>query len=174
MIRLKTSRFFAILFVFLSEILAETVFLGKNLDEHDDEEKRPDKQSLPGPEPDHETGKIDKGACKHRIAVETVGTVRHEMLRAQTDLLAERVHGIALAAGLHIGDSPYAEAQASEYQNAGTRSTERADMNSQFRRAGYQPHDGRQKENEEDSPQGVTCYITEIFHTTFRVQKYIK
>ena len=118
------------------------MFFGEDLDKHDDEEDEPDKERLPSPEPDNETGEVREGAGEHRIAVETIGTVGHQMLRARTDLLAESVHRIALAMGFHINDSPHAEAQASEDEDAGYRRSECADMHCQVRRTGHEPHEG--------------------------------
>ena len=144
--------------------MAEAVLLGEDLDEHDGEENNPDKQSLPSPEPHDKTGEVGECAGEHRVAVEAIRPVGHEVLRAGADLFAEGVHRVALAARFHINNSPDAEAQAAENQNAGERSTERADMHRQFRRAGHQPHDGRQKKNKHHAAEDVTCYFTQFFH----------
>ena len=86
------------------------MFFGEDLDEHDDEEKEPDEERLPSPEPDKKTSEITEGAGEHRIAVEAVGTFGHEELRARADLFAESVHRVTFSAGFHIDDGPYAEA----------------------------------------------------------------
>jgi len=130
---LEPSCLFAVFLVLVSKILAEAVLFGEDLDEHDGEENNPDKQSLPRPEPDDERGQVGKGTGEHRITVETVRTVGHEVLRARTDLLTESIHGITLAAGFHIDDGPDAEAQAAEHEHAGERGAQGADMYRQIR-----------------------------------------
>ena len=162
--KLKPSCAFAVLLVFLAEVLAEAVFFGEDLDEHDGEEKHPDKQSLPSPEPNDKTGEVSERAGEHRITVEAVGTVGHEVLGAWADFLAESVHRIAFSVRFHIDDGPDAEAQTAEDEDAGERGAERADVYCQIRRAGYQPHDGRQKKNKHHAAEDVTCYFTHFFH----------
>ena len=130
---LKPSCSFAIGFVFFAEVLAEAVFFGEDLDEHDGEEDKPDKQSLPSPEPDDETSEVGERAGEHRVAVEAVRTFGHEVLRTRANLLAERVHRVAFAAGLHIDDGPDAETEAADDEDAGEGGTERTDMYSQVR-----------------------------------------
>lgn len=131
--KLKSSRLFAIFFIFVAEIAAEAVLFGEDLDEHDGEEKHPDKQSLPSPEPDDETSEVGERAGEHRVAVEAVGAVGHEVLRTRANLLAERVHRVAFAAGLHIDDGPDAETEAADDEEAGEGGTERTDMYCQVR-----------------------------------------
>lgn len=161
---LKAAGAAAVGFVFFAEVAEEAVLLGEDLDEHDDEENYPDKQGLPRPEPDDESGEVGEGAGEHRIAVEAIGTIGHEMLCAGTDLFAESIHRVAFAAVLHIDDRPHAEAEASEDEDAGKRGAECADMYRQIRRTRHQPHDGRKKDNKHHGTKDVAGYFSKSFH----------
>ena len=97
---------FAILLVLLAEILAETLLFRQHLDEHDRKERYPHNDCLPRPEPDAERSEVRERAGEHRVAVDAVRTVNHQVLRTRTDFFAESVHRVALAAGLHIYNRP--------------------------------------------------------------------
>ena len=97
--------------ILIAKVAMQATLLAKHLDEHDGKEEYPYYQSLPAPQPQGEPCQIDERTRQHRVAIQAIGAISHQVLCTWSHLMAEGIHGIALAAPLHIDDGPDAQQQ---------------------------------------------------------------
>ena len=74
-------------------------------------------QRLPCPKPQAEANEIKETAREHGVSTEAIGAIGHQMTGAGCPLVAESIHGVAVALMAHIHDGPNTEGQSYQHQD---------------------------------------------------------
>ena len=163
LLRPEPPRAAAIRLILLAKVPAKPLLLAAHLQQHDENECDKHQQRLPTPQPDADTGVIDEASRQHGVAAQAVGAIRHQVLRARCHLVAEGVHGVAVAFAPHVDDAPHAQRQPEHGEHNGYHHPPNRD-GKKVRPPRGQPHQRRDEQHEHQAAEGIAGYFSEFVH----------
>ena len=99
----------AIGIILFAKVMVQATLFTEYLNEHDSKEEKPNSDSLPSTQPQGEAYKINERSRQHGIAIQTIGSICHQVLCPWCHLMAKSIHRVAFSTKLHIYDGPDAQ-----------------------------------------------------------------